>query len=133
MQVYSKAVERMRAIVYLSFALAILCTIHAVLPCLGATLSGCVVKVADGDTITVLDAAKAQRRIRPNAIDAPEKSQTFGQKPKERLYTTEVRRRRLGLWRDSAPVPSWEFRKTNKRRAAPTSGAANGIIQGEKQ
>ena len=42
------------------------------------TLKGRVVKVADGDTITVLDAANVQHRIRLDKIDAPEKSQPFG-------------------------------------------------------
>ena len=43
------------------------------------------VKVADGDTITVLDAGNNQHKIRLNAIDAPEKSQAFGQKSREHL------------------------------------------------
>ena len=42
------------------------------------TLKGRVVKVADGDTITVLDATNMQHRIRLDKIDAPEKSQPFG-------------------------------------------------------
>lgn len=43
-----------------------------------ATLAGRVVKVADGDTITVLDASLTQHRIRLYGIDAPEKKQPFG-------------------------------------------------------
>ena len=35
-------------------------------------------KGADGDTITVLDAANMQHKIRLEKIDAPEKSQPFG-------------------------------------------------------
>ena len=49
------------------------------------TLEGKVVAVADGDTITVLDAAKTQHKIRLDKIDAPEKKQAFGQKAKQRL------------------------------------------------
>ncbi len=50
---------------------------------LGAdTLTGKVVKVADGDTITVLDSSNTQHRIRLLAIDAPESKQAFGQKSK---------------------------------------------------
>jgi endonuclease YncB( thermonuclease family) len=50
-----------------------------------ATLTGKVVGVSDGDTITVLDAAKTQHKIRLAGIDAPEKAQPFGQKSKEHL------------------------------------------------
>ena len=39
---------------------------------------GRVVRVADGDTITILDAANAQHKIRFHGIDAPEKGQAFG-------------------------------------------------------
>ncbi|QKO20910.1 thermonuclease family protein [Rhodoferax sp. BAB1] len=38
-------------------------------------ISGRVVHVADGDTITVLDASKVQHKVRLAGIDAPEKSQ----------------------------------------------------------
>jgi endonuclease YncB( thermonuclease family) len=37
------------------------------------TVTGRVVGVADGDTITVLDADKVQHKIRLAGIDAPEK------------------------------------------------------------
>lgn len=45
-------------------------------------ITGRVVGVADGDTITVLDASKAQHKIRIGGIDAPEKAQPFGQRSK---------------------------------------------------
>jgi endonuclease YncB( thermonuclease family) len=48
-------------------------------------LKGRVVRVADGDTITVLDSGNNQHKIRLNGIDAPEKSQAFGQKSREHL------------------------------------------------
>lgn len=41
-------------------------------------LRGRVVKVADGDTITVLDASLSQHKVRLAGIDAPEKAQPFG-------------------------------------------------------
>ncbi len=41
-------------------------------------LVGRVVKVADGDTITILDASKTQHKIRLQGIDAPEKDQAYG-------------------------------------------------------
>jgi micrococcal nuclease len=47
-------------------------------------LIGKVVKVTDGDTITVL-VDKQQIKIRLSAIDAPERGQDFGQKSKEAL------------------------------------------------
>jgi endonuclease YncB( thermonuclease family) len=50
-----------------------------------ATLQGKVVNVADGDTLTVLDDQKTQHKIRLQGIDAPEKSQPFGQKSKQSL------------------------------------------------
>lgn len=48
-------------------------------------LAGRVVRVTDGDTVTVLDAAKAQHKIRLLDIDAPESKQAFGQKSKAYL------------------------------------------------
>lgn len=47
--------------------------------------SGKVVSVSDGDTITVLDSAKTQHKIRLTGIDAPEKAQAFGQASKKSL------------------------------------------------
>ena len=49
------------------------------------TLHGRVVGVADGDTVTVLDATNTQWKIRLMGIDAPEKKQAFGSKSKEYL------------------------------------------------
>ncbi len=50
-----------------------------------ATLSGRVVAVADGDTITVLDNTNTQHKIRLAGIDAPEKKQAFGNVSKKSL------------------------------------------------
>jgi len=41
--------------------------------------------VADGDTITILDGANAQHRIRLQGIDAPESHQAFGTQSKRNL------------------------------------------------
>jgi len=49
------------------------------------TLSGKVIHVADGDTITILDSTNQQLKIRLTGIDAPEKAQDFGQRSKEHL------------------------------------------------
>lgn len=141
------------------------------------TVTGRVVGVADGDTITVLDAANQLRKIRLEGIDAPEKSQPFGQCSKQSLsdlvygkvvkvdthksdrygrqvgkvliqgvdvnleqvsrglawhykaYAREqaavdqskyasaedaARSARKGLWRDAAPMPPWDWRKSEK-------------------
>ena len=51
-----------------------------------STLQGKVVHIADGDTITVLDANNTQHKIRLQGIDAPEKAQAFGQKSKQSLH-----------------------------------------------
>jgi len=50
-------------------------------------LRGRVVSVADGDTVTVLDASHKQHRVRLNGIDAPETSQAFSQVAKTNLST----------------------------------------------
>ena len=52
-----------------------------------ADLTGVVVGVADGDTVTVLDAAKTRHKVRVAGIDAPEKAQPFGQRAKQRMST----------------------------------------------
>ena len=49
------------------------------------TISGNIIKISDGDTITCLDSGNVQHKIRLYGIDAPEKSQFFGQKSKEFL------------------------------------------------
>ena len=59
--------------------LALVCTAHA------ENITGRVVGVADGDTITVLDVDKVQHKIRLAGIDAPEKKQAFGNRSKESL------------------------------------------------
>lgn len=68
--------------------------IRSLLICLGClaipafgnnVLVGYVVGVADGDTITVLDAERQQHKIRLMGIDAPEKAQAFGDRSKTNL------------------------------------------------
>lgn len=145
-----------------------------------ATLVGDVVGIADGDTLTILDSAHVQWKIRLAGIDAPEKTQPFGARSKQNLaalvwrkhvsvewqkldrygrtigkvifnghdvnlmqvsgglawhYKTyaaeqsptdrvlyaeaEVKARQagVGLWRDRAPVPPWDFRKVRRADA----------------
>lgn len=49
------------------------------------TISGIVVGISDGDTVTLLDANRQQYKIRLKGIDAPESHQPFGQKSKTNL------------------------------------------------
>lgn len=80
--------------------------LHAFLFCLltvsthagaAAPKAGRVVGVTDGDTLTVLDARLRQHRVRLAGIDAPEKSQAFGQVARAHLaglvYGRQVRLR----------------------------------------
>ena len=48
-------------------------------------LTGRIVKVADGDTVTVLDETNTQHKIRLQGIDAPESRQAFGTQSKKSL------------------------------------------------
>lgn len=48
-------------------------------------ITGKVVAVASGDTLTILDAAKKRHRIRLADIDAPERGQEFGKQARQSL------------------------------------------------
>jgi endonuclease YncB( thermonuclease family) len=52
---------------------------------IGQVLTGHVVRVADGDTVTILDSTNTQHRIRLQGIDAPESHQAFGTQSKQSL------------------------------------------------
>jgi len=55
------------------------------IPAHAEDLSGKVISISDGDTLTILDKSNTQTRIRLSAIDAPEKAQAFGQRGKQQL------------------------------------------------
>ncbi len=67
------------------------------LPASAAVIEGRVVAVADGDTLTLLDARKRQHKVRLTGIDAPEKRQPFGDASRQHLaglvFGREVRAR----------------------------------------
>ena len=73
------------------FTLAIL---WASLTAAAEVLNGTVVGISDGDTITVLDNSSKEHKVRLMGIDAPEKSQAFGNEAKKSLsnyiYKKEV-------------------------------------------
>jgi endonuclease YncB( thermonuclease family) len=50
-----------------------------------ATITGKVVGISDGDTLSILDGSNTQHKIRLSGIDAPEKKQAFGEKSKQAL------------------------------------------------
>jgi endonuclease YncB( thermonuclease family) len=65
-------------------AVLLLIAATAGLPAAAADFSGRVVKVSDGDTLT-LRVHATQVRVRLDAIDAPELGQAFGQRSKQSL------------------------------------------------
>lgn len=76
-------------------ALAALVLAGLGLPAIAATYTARVVAIADGDTLTVLDAERRQHKIRLAGIDAPEKRQAWGQRAQqflgERVFQRVVR------------------------------------------
>lgn len=71
----------------ISKVLRILAAATLLMPLLASadSIEGRVVKVSDGDTVTVLDAQKTQWKVRLVGIDAPEKKMPFGQRSKQNL------------------------------------------------
>jgi micrococcal nuclease len=67
----------------LTSALLIATTVTAASPA-ASTLTGKVVKIADGDTLTLL-VAKTQIKVRLEGIDTPERGQPFGRKTGQAL------------------------------------------------
>lgn len=54
---------------------------------------GDVVRILDGDTVEVLDAAKQTHRVRLANIDAPERQQAFGEVARQALATMAYRQK----------------------------------------
>lgn len=51
------------------------------------SITGRIVGISDGDTLTLLDESNTQHKIRLAAIDAPERAQPFGNRSKQQLST----------------------------------------------
>jgi endonuclease YncB( thermonuclease family) len=66
-------------------ALIGLISVLSVVAAWAETLSGQVISVADGDTVTVRDAAQQVHKIRLAGIDAPESRQPYGQRARQSL------------------------------------------------
>jgi len=68
-----------------AFTLALLASLH-VLPALAATeLTGQVVGITDGDTLTLLTPDRRQTKVRLAEIDTPERRQPYGSRAREAL------------------------------------------------
>lgn len=67
-------------------------------PGAAAELYGTVIKVADGDTVTVLDSAYVRHRVRLAGIDAPEKHQAFGMRARNHLESQVLGKEVIVVW-----------------------------------
>ncbi|HWM30136.1 MAG TPA: thermonuclease family protein [Methyloceanibacter sp.] len=70
------------------------------------TLSGTVVGIVDGDTLTIVDAQKRRYRVQLAEVDAPEGKQAFGTKSGRSLY---------GLCFRKAAQVEWQAKDRNNR------------------
>jgi endonuclease YncB( thermonuclease family) len=62
------------------------------------TLTGTVISVVDGDTLTIVDAQKRRYRVRLGQVDAPERKQSFGIKSARSLHALCFRKTALVEW-----------------------------------
>lgn len=76
----------------------IFCLLLQVLPSFAAALEGRVVRVADGDTLTVLDDYNQQHKVRLAGIDAPERGQPFGKRAATELASLAKNKRVIVDW-----------------------------------
>ena len=62
----------------MQYLIIFLISLNLYSPALANTFQGKVVKIADGDTVTIIDDSGKKHRIRLAGIDAPEKNQPYG-------------------------------------------------------
>lgn len=77
--------KELSSIFMLKHIVLLIFTLNISLAQAAGILTGKVVGVSDGDTITVLDETNTQHKIRLAGIDAPEKKQPFGNISKKSL------------------------------------------------
>jgi len=82
----------------LSYLLLAIIVLVAPLTVVADTISGNVVDIADGDTITVLDANNQRHEIRLSGIDAPESGQGFGSAAKLNLSDLVLGEKVAVIW-----------------------------------
>ncbi|MGQ0545735.1 MAG: thermonuclease family protein [Betaproteobacteria bacterium] len=70
------------------------------LPAAAETISGTVITVIDGDTLTLADAAKKPHRVRLVGIDAPEAKQPFGVRSARSLAQLCFKKEAKVEWKD---------------------------------
>ncbi|TKB07459.1 thermonuclease family protein [Desulforhopalus sp. IMCC35007] len=80
-------------------------------------LTGKVVSIADGDTITILDLSNKQHRIRLYGIDTPEKGQPFGNAAKK--HTAQL------TYKKSATVNAYDTDKYGRTVGVVTVDGTN--------
>jgi len=102
----------------------IICFISLTLysPALADTLQGKVVKIADGDTATILNDQGQKHRIRLTGIEQIKKGLAWHYKyyqmeqyeEDRRLYSEaelEARKKQIGMWKDEEPMAPWKWRR----------------------
>jgi endonuclease YncB( thermonuclease family) len=72
-----------KLVTYIVFSLII--TFILTFPAYSQTITGRVIKISDGDTLTIIDQSKNQIKIRLAEIDTPESRQPYGNKSKQEL------------------------------------------------
>ncbi len=94
-----KGIDPRRLAVRCVLALAFTLPLLASDPCLALnTLHGRVISVSDGDTLTVLDAARRPYRIRLAGIDAPERAQPYANVSRQALVARTMHREVTVQW-----------------------------------